>query len=294
MKQYNAGFSHYNLPTPYADTLHIAYWYPTYTSQHTISYLPYMQGKAAPEAEICPTPFPLILISCGYGGTVYDQSYLAEYLSRRGFIVAAVAQPLLEQHAKLGCERAWFRAKEIHWTIDFLLQNLPAIHLAAGIGLIGFSAGGFTAALLSGAQPAFNLDDSFSPFLPVINKLDFQSLIDTRIKTIVLLAPALDHLFPASTLSQIHLPTLLISASHDEIVGQCHNYANFLPNLRHLCLLHAGHYVFNTCTSELMQRVAPRLCADAGIPRRNFHPLIQNTIYQFLKSYSKNHSGVNL
>jgi predicted dienelactone hydrolase len=281
---YNAGFTELTAKTA-AYTFTIACWYPSVTPERTIHYLPYLIGQAAPEGSAVNKKFPLIMISGGYGGTAYDQCYLAEYLARFGLIVAAISHQQFDRGTMLGCERAWYRAKEIILGIDFLLASNKNIDDTLGIGLVGFSAGAFSALLVAGAQPNFEADESYMPFAEIINQLDFTALTDARISALALFAPALGNLFVKETLQKFTHPVLLLTAEQDEVLKTSDkDYAVSLPNIvKHYTLAQAGHFVFNAVVAPVMRKLVPALCEDRGAKREQLHPIINEATYKFFR-----------
>lgn len=298
--KYTAGFSTLVCQTPYAYSFDIAVWYPSLGVEQQVSYLPQFLGKVVPNGAICVGEFPLIMVSSGYGGNAYDQAYLAESLASNGFVVASVSHNKFEQRlASLGLERAWYRAKELQLGLDCILGSTfrQSISNSHDVGLIGFSAGGFSAFLLAGAIPDFKLDPSFFDVLKLYENVDFSTLQDSRIGSFVLLAPALGNVFTPSELKKIKQKVLLFLADKDEVLeDSADNYINFLPNITKINILeNAGHFVFNGKIPPLMKKLYPKKCKDIAMPREIFHPTIIEKCNLFFDGiYLKNFKGIHI
>lgn len=285
--KYSVGFSTLVCQTPYDYSFDIAIWYPSLGVEQQVSYLPQFLGNAVLNGFLCVGTFPLIMVSSGYGGSAFDQAYLAERLARNGFIVASVSHNKFEQKlASLGLERAWYRAKELQLGLDCILKSVfqQSISNSHDVSLIGFSAGGFSAVLLAGAMPDFTLDPSFLEVVKLYENVDFSQLHDSRIGSLVLFAPALGNVFTLSELKKIKQKTLLFLADKDEVLeDSAENYVNFLPNIVGINILeNAGHFVFNGKIPTLIKKLYPEKCQDIAMPRETFHPVIIEKCYLFL------------
>lgn len=283
---YTAGFKLDSINILDKYYIEIAIWFPTKKKEKLYSYLPYISGFVSHDVHNLLGEFPLIVISSGYIGTMYDQSYLAESLARNGYVVMSVSHNANDKGVNLGCARAWYRGYEIKSAINYIYQSKFAKLIANDLTLIGFSAGGFSSLLLAGAVPDFSLDNSFSPYVKYLKNLDFTDLKDERVDRLCLFAPALGQIFSAKSLMQILHPILLITSENDEIIYDAPQYyAKYLPNIKiNKVIRNAGHFVFNSVTSDLMKKLSPRNCIDIGIDREMVHPFVINETLSFLKS----------
>ncbi len=282
---YQAGFMlrQYNLTFKY--NVDVAMWFPTDEKERYYQYLPYIQGYVVESSPMMNSRFPLVIISSGYAGTMYDQSYLAEALARNGYFVLSIAHTVFDRGKFLGCERAWYRSCEIKESINFI-YNVFSDHVLETVSLIGFSAGGFSSLLLTRARSNFQLDKKFLPYLNYLGNLDFSVLQDNRVKNLCLFAPALGILFHPAELKKINQNVLLITAERDEVLlDTTENYEYYIKSIiANKVIKNAGHFVFNSAVSNVMKKVSPKSCVDIGVGRHRVHPfLIQETV-EFLNS----------
>ena len=161
--------------------------------------------------------------------------------------------------------------------------------LSDEIGLIGFSAGGFSSLILLGAVPDFESCQEFSPYLANIKELSFEELHDNRIKASCLYAPALSHLFKKESLEKIAVPVLMINAKDDEVLGGSVNqYRTSLPHIiEEIVLENCGHYIFNSDVSELMKKLAYEKYRDTDDVRKKSHLVIVDETLIFLNNCLK-------
>lgn len=113
--------------------------------------------EAARDAPIssCKKKFPLILFSHGYGANQWVNTWFAEYLATRGYIVASVKHygNSFKNRIPEISARPWNRSKDLSVAFDNLLlyskfkDNIDKNR----IGVAGFSQGGITAIWLGGA-----------------------------------------------------------------------------------------------------------------------------------------------
>lgn len=285
----NCGFTLRNCTTPFNYTYDVGVWFPAVGPSVTYDYLPYLKGNICTSEKPVGYALPLVVISSGYAGTLYDQSYLAEELAKSGFLVVSVSHTQFDGNKTLGCERAWYRSCEVKNAIDSVLKDplFGKICNHKQIGVLGFSAGGFSILPLAGATPNFKLDSSFEPYLSELEGLDFREMFEPRIKAVALLAPALGKVFNKKCLERVKAPTLLITSEYDEVL---HNtpeiYRAALPNVvTDQVISNTGHFVFNAEVSSLMQKLSPESCLDTGLPRRTVHPEITASTLNFFKQY---------
>ncbi len=211
-------------------------------------------------------PRPLILLSHGDRGSNVDQSWLAEALAARGYIVVAIShwQNTWKENTPAATLQVWERPRDLSFVIDALLADPawgPRID-PRRIGVAGHSAGGYTALALAGAiyRPARMRDycaaqtDAADCALGAgadLSTIDFrparQSYRDPRVRAVVALAPALGPGIEADSLAAIDTPALIIAARDDEILRIDHHaaaYAGGIPGARLLELEMGGHFAF--------------------------------------------------
>ena len=112
----------------------------------------------AEEAPVALGQFPLLVLSHGNTGSPLALHYLATSLARQGFVVVAVVHPgdNARDHSRLGTlSNLYGRPLQVSEAITSAREDaLLGPYLNDGkVGVIGYSAGGETALILSGAQP---------------------------------------------------------------------------------------------------------------------------------------------
>ena len=116
-------------------------------------------GMASPHAEFAPSlsPFPLVVLSHGTGGSAEQMAWLGTALAKAGYIAVAVDHPGNNSHAPPTAEGFvlwWERATDLSEVIDGMLADKefgPRIDTSR-VAAAGFSIGGYTALAMAGAQ----------------------------------------------------------------------------------------------------------------------------------------------
>ena len=134
-------------------------WYPTPSNEgadihHTN---PVWQGiTASQNAPFADGAFPLVVLSHGMYGNAMNQTWLANALAQRGYIVAAISHPGTSTWSRdpADTQQLWERPKDISRVIDHALSNadLQAHIDPDRIFMGGHSLGGFTAVALAGGR----------------------------------------------------------------------------------------------------------------------------------------------
>ena len=305
---FHAGVAHVTVPDvePF-DTL---VWYPTQDAEIAwqAGDLPVAAGR---DAAIAAGPrFPVILLSHGSGGTPLAHRDLATRLARDGFIVVAPTQigdSVGRTEGREAGRSLLDRPRQAVRALDTALADPRfASHAdAARIGMIGFSAGGYTTLVLAGARPDFaraaaycrdHGDDrgscgngvgSGEPSAAQAKAFaDWQPPPETRLKAIVLMDP-LAFAFDADALAAVRVPTLLLRPASDDFLKAQPNasaVAVGLPVPPQQITVPGSHFVFiDPCPPATTARV-PALCQDApGINRVAIHRRIESEISAFLR-----------
>jgi predicted dienelactone hydrolase len=285
-------------------------WYPTEAPEIAWQAGP-MPIAASRDAAIAEgARFPVVVLSHGSGGSPLGHRDLATRLARDGFIVVAPTQ--------IGDSAGRTEGREAGRSlIDRPRQAVRALDTAladrrfadhtdpAHIGMVGFSAGGYTTLVLAGARPDYarataycrdHGDDRGSCGNGVGSREEsparakelaaWQPPIETRLKAIVLMDP-LAFVFDAQALASVRLPTLLIRPASDDFLRAPANAAAVaagLPQPPRQVTVPGSHFVFiDPCPQETTAR-APALCQDApGIDRVAIHRKIEGEISDFLR-----------
>lgn len=165
------------------------------------------------------------------------------------------------------------------------------------VGVIGYSAGGETALILSGARPDLDrlrqyclerphdTDACKTHGILIADRSELAPETDPRVGAVMLMAP-LSLLFGRHALAGVQVPALIYSGDSDQLVAVDRNaeaLARKLPVTPDYRLLAgAGHFVFMAhCDAEQYARM-PALCKDAdGVDRRHIHHSLQRETAAF-------------
>lgn len=258
--------------------------------------------EVAEEAPVALGQFPLLVLSHGNTGSPLALHYLATSLARRGFVVVAVVHPgdNARDHSRLGTlSNLYGRPLQVSAAITAARGDaLLGPYLNDGkVGLIGYSAGGETALIVSGARPDLDRLRQYCLERPndadacrthgvlIADRSELAPMADQRVGAVMLMAP-LSLLFDRHTLAGVRLPVLIYSGDSDQLVAVDRNaeaLARKLPLTPDYRLLAgAGHFVFMAhCDSEQYARM-PTLCKDAeGVDRRDIHHSLQRETAAF-------------
>jgi predicted dienelactone hydrolase len=250
------------------------------------------QVDAQENARIAIGRFPLLMLSHGNTGTPLALHDLITSLTRKGFVVVAVLHPgdNYKDHSRLGkLSNLYGRPLQISEAITETLADpmLSPYLKARQVGVIGYSAGGETALILSGAQPDLQRLRSYCQERPEdadacktqgeleADRDDLAPVADPRVHALLLMAP-LSLMFGRHTLADVQVPTLIYSGDNDQLVANDKNAAALARKLPthpdYRLLAGAGHFVFMApCTDEQRQAM-PALCNDAeGVNREDIH-----------------------
>ncbi|MNO99545.1 Alpha/beta hydrolase family protein [compost metagenome] len=240
--------------------------------------------------------YPLLMLSHGNTGTPLALHDLASALARRGFVVVAVTHPgdNAHDHSRLGTlSNLYGRPLQISAAITATLADpLLAPYISGDqVGMIGYSAGGETALILSGAQPdlerlrryclerPLDADACKTNGVLIADRADLSAEADPRIHALLLMAP-LSLMFGRHALAQVKVPALIYSGDKDQLLAIDKNaqaLARKLPVTPNYRLLAgAGHFVFMApCDDEQREHMAA-LCNDPdGVDREGIHLSLQ-------------------
>lgn len=248
---------------------------------------------------------PVVLLSHGNGGSMFSHHDTATALARQGFVVAAVEHPGDNTRDKsgLGTDRVLAgRGLQVSALLDFLLRDAglaPAVD-PARIGVAGFSAGGYTALVLAGARPKFELLKTYcakaagSPLCEgggqvVVSSPPLVARADTRIRAAFVMSPV-GAFFDADSLAGVAVPVELRSAADDAVLPAAGNASLVEKSLRgnltrHVTVPSAGHFVFLAPCNPAMKSIAPALCTDpAGVDRQAVHDQLNQDAAAFFRA----------
>ncbi|MBX9697153.1 MAG: hypothetical protein K2X53_03615, partial [Alphaproteobacteria bacterium] len=213
---------------------------------------PMVMEKRAFNAPLleAPTPYPLIVLSHGYGGSREHLSWIAEGLSKHGFVVASLEHYGNTAHfdtPSIALQR-WIRPLDVTAFLDQFLSDSAWKDKvdATRIGFSGFSLGG-----LAGIWLAGGIADKFKK--PVVGNsslyelardatqdhvesIDYalakKSYKDQRIKAAFLMAPAHGTSFGPDGLSSIHIPIFIAALEGDATTPLQQNAAHYQIHIK--------------------------------------------------------------
>lgn len=289
-----------------AGPMPIAVWYPTPVPEGAAWEEMSAAQHATRDAPVSPGRHPVLLWSHGSGGNEWGHADLAEALAARGWIVAVPRHRGDSSDAPegLGTDvqvvgRTW----QARAAIDAVLAA-PAFadHVdAARVAIGGFSAGGYTALVLGGAEPDFALlrahcrehpDDAGvclggSTTLPRVTRPDWRPVHDPRVRAVVAFAP-FSVPFDRAGLAGVRVPVKLVAADDDHVLRNEFNtdhIAPLLPGAPKVEHVAGGHYVFIAPCGAWLRKNLPLLCTDPpGVDRAALHVWLAAEVGDFLEA----------
>lgn len=234
--------------------------YPTCTPEKTERQGPYyleISRQATPQKGT----FPLVLISHGSGGSPLAYRTLARHLARNGFIVGIPEHPFNNRNnntMEKTIENLIHRPRHIRTAVDWFFNSMDFAELLkpGAVSLIGHSMGGYTALAAAGGVPTsfpYESKDGQSHLIQVTP--------DSRIKSLVLLAPASVWFKADEALNAVNIPILMIVGEKDQYTPYFH--AQIILNgildhekVQHRIVENAGHFSFLSPFPEVMNNAS--------------------------------------
>ncbi len=222
-------------PSAYSDAIPVLVMYPSTTLPRQTKTGPYLLNVAM-NAPIATGIFPLAIISHGrrsYGLVFHT---LARFLSENGFIVALPNHPgdnLFQRQSACSYQNLEERPKQITAVIDTLTTHklFGCAIQTNNVGVIGHSAGGYTALAIAGGephtgfmvksalacQPSQSRGDAHmgSSLLPITIIPAKPDLRVRAVRAVVALAPDFSLFMHQRALAKISIPVLLMVAQRD-------------------------------------------------------------------------------
>lgn len=283
-----------------ADGTEVGVWYPangTPTSQRLGLHAHDIAQDAKPIGE----RLPLIVMSHGTGGSLAGHADTAVELARAGFVVAALTHPGDNWQDNSQATQVEERPKALSALITYMIEQSPERTLIdpERIGAFGFSAGGFTVLATAGGRPDLSRIRSYcekhaTVFVcrtlqahPRQKEGAWPSIQDTRLKALVVAAPALGFTYDRSRLADVTMPIQLWRADEDTILP-APDYADAvreaLPSPPEFHTVPgAGHFDFLApCVDPAS---VPQICVSRpGFDRRAFHKTFNAEVVRFFKA----------
>ncbi|MEH2489652.1 putative dienelactone hydrolase [Bradyrhizobium sp. AZCC 2230] len=288
-------------------TLAGAIWYPCAAEPQpvplgrlTLNFIDTLQGVM--DCPVSGTKLPLVIVAHGRGGWFGGHDDTAQALADAGFVVAAI-----NYRGDNGADRSQSeslynitaRPADTIRLLDFVLNDWRdrAVIDPDKIGFFGFSAGAYTGLILAGAKPDF---ERIAPFCTDSNKslgceqfrrgdIPPEPPHDPRIRAAVLADTALNFMFSADGLTDVHIPLLIWRSQSGGGGVDPKNVvltASSLPGKPAVHVVPAGHFAFLAPCTEKFAAELPRLCTDPpGFDRTAFHQELNASIVSFLRDH---------
>lgn len=280
-------------------------WYPSKGPAGAVAIGPYSLDAAMNVAPAAGR-HPVVLISHGTGGSALNHHDTAAALAREGFIVVAAAHPrdnVQDQSGFGGEPQLVGRPRHLSVAIDALLAHPTLGPVADGerVGVIGYSAGGYTALVIIGGVPdLLSLREYFrlnpndparrlgpAPAGPAA-VVTGAPHADARVKAAILWAPALGPAFDRAGLARITVPLRIYAAERDELLPSALNASRIASSLpsppEYVVLPGAGHFVFLAPCPAALRAQVPAFCEDPpGIDRRAVHERLNAEAIEFFR-----------
>lgn len=261
--------------------------YPTNTPEKCEKLGPY-DINLSMNAAIKEGIFPLGMISHGAGGSHLVYRVLAHYLASNGFMVGIPEHPFNNRNNNSWentLENLLNRPKHLKMAIDWFFNHEPfSKHLKPNaVSVIGHSMGGYTALALAGGKPT-----SFGREAPDGHEQAIHVMPDSRIKAVILLAPATVWFRFPGALSAVKIPILMLSAEKDEYTPLFHakivlEGVTDNTKIQHSVIKNAGHFSFLSPFPEAMTRATfPPSQDPSGFDRAEFQQELNVKILKFL------------
>ena len=226
------GFTHRMIPDGTNPPLELGIWYPA-TAAPQPTRIGLFTQNLAPDAHLQGRGLPLIVISHGNGGEFTGHNDIAYALAEAGFVVAAPTHTGDNYRDQSHATDIGGRVRQLSATIDFMEKTWqPGAIDPARIGAFGFSAGGLTVLIAAGAEPDLRRIGPHCDAHPTF----FDCLLmqahhvsapqatmptlahDTRLRAIVVAAPALGYTLSPAGLQHVRIPVQLWRADDDMIL----------------------------------------------------------------------------
>ncbi|MDP1913493.1 dienelactone hydrolase [Brevundimonas sp.] len=258
-------------------------------------------------AEAATAPRPLIVISHGNGGDFRSHSDTAQALAKAGFIVATLTHTGDNWRDQSRATDVVDRTRQLSVLIDHMLGQWEGrAGIDAGrIGAFGYSAGGFTVLAAAGGDPDLTrlvdhcrANPAFydcrlvgrHPETMTGGRSVPRLPHDTRLKALVVAAPALGFTFTREGLADVTQPVQLWQAGSDQILPSpfyAEPVRDALPRQpEYIRVEGAGHFDFlPPCSPELAAN-APMICAPTpDFDRAAFHEALNREMIRFFRTH---------
>jgi len=232
----------------------------------------------------------LVVISHGHNGSPWTHRETAAHLARAGLVVA-----LLEHLGNSRSDIRWQgtaanlenRPRHVRLTIDALFEDkqIGTSVCPVAVAIIGHSIGAYTALAVAGGRPR-----AFAHEWPDGQARPISVIQDTRVRALVLLAPASGWFMDAGALADVDIPVLMRTGELDAVTPAFHaelilRGVRHPHRIDHRIIRGAGHFSFQTPFPPAMTNADfPPSQDPAGFDRRAFQQELNNEILTFLRT----------
>lgn len=234
--------------------------------------------------------YPLIIISHGSGGSHLLYRTLAYHLASNGFIVGMPEHPFNNRNNnKLAgtVENLENRPRHLSIAINWFFNSKKFSKFLKpnSVSIIGHSMGGYTALAVAGGMPTSFPNESLDGQTRKINVTN-----DSRIKALVLLAPAAVWFREKGALSKVDIPILMLAGEKDEYTPQYHSKIVLegvpdINKIQYRVIKNPGHFSFLSPFPKSMISETFLPSQDpAGFDRERFHHELNDEVLKFLLS----------
>lgn len=261
--------------------------YPTCTPEKTERLGPYYLDISR-NATAQKGTFPLVLISHGSGSSPLAYRTLARHLARNGFIVGMPEHPFNNRNnntMERTVENLIHRPRHIRTAIDWFFNSVDFAEILKpdAVSIIGHSMGGYTALAAAGGIPTSFPYESKDGQAHLIHATS-----DSRIKSLVLLAPASVWFKADGALNAVNIPILMFAGEKDEHTLSFHAQiilegVSDKMSIQYRVIKNAGHFSFLSSFPNSMINVKfPPSQDPDGFNRESFHKELNAEVLDFL------------
>lgn len=235
--------------------------------------------------------FRLVLISHGTGGSPLVYWSLARHLARSGFIVGLPEHPHNNRNDNSlegTVQNLTYRPQHLRMAADWFFEDerFKGLIQPGILSVIGHSMGGYTALAAAGGVPT-----SFPNESPNGKPQQIVVLRDSRIQSLILLAPASVWFRNEGALSDVRLPILMLDAERDPYTPPFH--AQIILKgvaeprmIRYRTVENAGHFSFlSPFPAAMISPAFPPSQDPPGFDRVQFHETLKTEVVKFLLTY---------
>lgn len=268
-------------------------------------------GRDTPHAD---GTYPMIVISHGAGGNAGQFGWIASVLAEAGYVVVLPNHPgtTTGNASAEAAVRVWERPADVSAVLDEITGN-PASYPyidTSSIGMLGFSAGGYTAMALSGARVDPERLQGFcdtgdhgmsdcaflAHFGIDLHAMDLspasQDLRDPRIQVAAIIDPGIVSTLTQESLAAIDIPMLIVNLGQESTVPDgvyARTAAETIAQANYIAVPDAVHFSFLAeCKArggEILRNEGELdpLCDDAGgRARADIHAELSTLIVDYL------------